>query len=110
MSKQSRRKIHKKYLEDVICDVSQSKSWRKKLFASENYEKFPINFESTSIAEVGSFLYRILLQNVLQYQVEKIPNNEAAGWESSENCVIFKFSAIEFPEVFDYSANNPESL
>lgn len=40
------KELHKKYLMDVVYDVSLSSIWRIRLFDSEYYEKFIISSEN----------------------------------------------------------------
>lgn len=111
MNKRIRRKVHKKCMFDVIYDISISHLWRKKLFESKEGEKFQVD-RLSSFPEPGlKRLHRILCRYNLKYYVSKVPDQEGPKWDWTEKgFVYFKFQSVEFPEIFDFSSNNPDSF
>ncbi len=110
MNKRIRRRVHTRYLNDVIYAISIASPWRKKLFEAEYGIKFEINRNTTTKEEVHEYFYRLLCRYSLKYCVSKVQLEEVSGWEGYDGCEIFKFESVEFPEIFDFSANNPQSV
>lgn len=115
MKKRLRKKFHKHYLSDVVCDVSQNSFWRKTLF--ENKEHVPFLLTSATLQKEPSLLYllRFVRRYRLHYQVSKVPHSQTTAWEANwgggcDDYIMFCFQATEFPEICDYSANNPEAI
>lgn len=109
MNKRIRRKVHKLYLYDVISDVSISHFWREQLFKSKDGEKLLIDNRSYKTDRRLRYLHRILCRYSLKYYVSKISNEDGPKWKEDSDSIIFKFEAVEFPEIYDYSDNNPDS-
>lgn len=101
-----RKKLHKRYLIDVVSDISQSPWWRQRLFAAEVGQQLAI--ANPTNEEIPAFLQKILRRYRLSYQVAKVPHSQTKGWFGYEDCVMFRFEATEFPTVHDFSANNPK--
>jgi hypothetical protein len=110
MKKRLRKQFHKRYLSDVIYDVSQASFWRKILFEHEEHLPFAL----TDLALRGTSHFPSTLHLVrryqLKYQVSKVPHSQTQGRQGYEDCVMFRFQATEFPEIYGFSANNPEVI
>ncbi len=117
MNKRIRRKIHKRILYDVLIEVSISHHWRELLFKSKDGEKFLIDSQSPTTEPSLKRLHRSLARYNLKYFVSKVskedePQRANHKWDDLffDGGVYFKFEAKEFPEVFDFSINNPNSI
>lgn len=117
MNKRIRRKIHKRILYDVIYEVSISHLWRGLLFKSKDGEKFLIDSQSPITEPSLRRLHRSLARYHLKYFVSKVskedePQKTNPKWADLffDGGVYFKFEAKGFPEVFDFSINNPDSI
>ncbi|MBP0726134.1 hypothetical protein J5Y03_13205 [Bacillus sp. RG28] len=109
MKKRHRKKLHKNHLIDLVYSVSVSKIWREKLFNSVRYKKYII--DKSQYEGISHQLKKIIINSNLRYFVSIIPQHEAYGWEDWDSSQIyFKFESIEFPNLVDFSANNPEVI
>lgn len=110
MRKRLRKKLHQTYLTDVVCEISISSEWRKKLFQSKPFEKNIIDRFNCENIDYNFLKSKIKSLN-LKYYVSVIPWEEAIGWKDWDSTQIyFKFESVEFPELLDFSANNPEVI
>lgn len=110
MNKRQRKKLHKIFLIDVVFAVSVSPYWRKKMFQSVKDKKYFINKYHNYAIEKP--LNPIIHRYNLKYSVSIIPYEEVVQvWEDfGSEQVYFKFESVEFPNLVDYSANNPDVL
>jgi len=109
MKKRIRKKLHKNHLIDVVYSVSVSPIWREQLFKSVQYKKYII--DKKHYEGVTNQLKKIIFKRSLRYFVSIIPQHEAYGWEDWDSTQIYlKFESIEFPNLVDFSANNPEVI
>lgn len=59
MKKRIKRKLHKRYLEDIVIEISQSSLWRKRLFETGYEIKVPISIENVNdLPKYISFIFR----------------------------------------------------
>jgi hypothetical protein len=109
MKKRLRKKLHKIHLIDVVYNVSVSPIWREKLFKSVLYKKYIIDKKRNE--GTSNRLKKILVNANLRYYVSIIPHEEAYGWHDWKSShIYFKFESVEFPNIKDFSANNPEVI
>ena len=103
MNKRISKKLHKKYLNDGIYDVSLSPLWRKKLFDSNYGEKFIISFYN--INEIPKYIKQPISKYRLKYFVYKTEEmlNQDFYYEGG---VFFMFEAMKFKDISNYSFNN----
>jgi hypothetical protein len=109
-SKRSRRlikKLHRRWLDDLMMDASQASYWRGRLFDSKLGEVFEISRGVTS--ELPRRVTEAIHQYGLRFSVSTVSPVEADSWLSQGGYVIFKFWATEFPSLTRYSGNNPAS-
>jgi len=107
MRKRLIKKMHKRYLEDIVYEVSVSPVWRKTLY-SNNQQVCVIN---QHIIDLPEYLKKQVITYQLKYYVSVVSHDEAKGWEDWDATQIyFKFEAAEFPEIQAFSANNPEVI
>ena len=109
MNKRLNKKLHKKYLNDVVYDISVSKLWRKEIFNLASDQSLVIN--RNSVPPLPSYIKRYFHRFNLQYTVriiEKCPNECLDIFE--EGLVVFEFVAKEYPQIKDYSVNNPDVI
>ena len=113
MKRRLRKKLHKRYLDLYIIDLSYvgssalKKHWRTRLFAADFFVPLRINkytlgtSEETGLCPHGVSAVR---RHNLIFQVTKLPYNEEGLPENSY--VTFRFQSVEFPEISMDSYNN----
>ena len=108
MTRRLRKKRHRRYLVDVVSDVSQRSHWRTALFASAEGVTYPIDARHHEALPLR--LVHAIRRYGLSYRVCVVARARAAEWgEYAEaGFVLFRFEACEFPEVYAISANNPD--
>ena len=94
MKSRLRKKIHTKYIEDVVCEISQANEWRQALFSSPAGQSHEISRRS-----------EIPLPAPLEGIFKRYPLTYFVGMFPSDNMVIFEFSPKSFPEVKRWSFN-----
>lgn len=110
MNKRIRRKVHRQYIHEFVYAVSLSSPWRRILFDSEHHTKFAIDDQHLMIDRFTSDIRHLLSRYKLRYVVSAYWDNSPQKLEvSEESFVTFKFESAEFPDIVDYSWNNPES-
>lgn len=108
MTKRSHRllkKIHKRWLESDIVDLSQDHHWRKRLFDSSPGQVFAISIDDTR--GLRGDAVAAVCRYKLHFSLQKVESSEADGWLSEGGGIIFKFWASTYPSVHIYSGNNP---
>ena len=108
--KRSRRlikKLHRRWLDDVMMDASQALYWRGRLFAATRGEVFEISRRNTS--GLPRRVTEAINQYGLRFSASTVSSVEAESWLSQGGNVVFKFWATEFPSVTRFSGNNPAS-
>jgi len=108
MTKRTRRllkKLHKRWLESDIVDLSQNSNWRKRLFDSTPGQIFAISVDDTQglRRDAASAVRRYKLH----FSAQKVASSEGEAWLSEGGNVIFKFWATSYPRTHIYSGNNP---
>ena len=98
-------KLHEKYLEDVVIEVSQDSLWRKRLFEGEYNERLLITFKE--LEELPCPLWTTFSRYGLEYFVSKV---HSCPEEFDEGVVIFKFEAKEFSHLLMYSGNKQSEI
>jgi hypothetical protein len=106
MKRRLRKKLHRRYLFDVVADVSQLPHWRRRLFAAVDAV---CEIDALHCDHLPASLARTIRRHRLSYSVRVANSAEAVEWrdEATAGWVIFRFGAREFPEVHASSANNP---
>ena len=106
MKRRQRKKLHKRYLDLYIIDLSSVGSsalknhWRTRLFAADFFvplriDKYTLGTsEETGLSPHG---VRAVRRHNLVFQVTKLPCNEEGYPEDSY--VTFRFQPVEFPEI-----------
>ncbi len=90
--------VHKKYIDDVVNEISQDELWRERLFAAAYQEKFLITYKE--LEELPCRLWNDFSKYGLEFLVSKVENcSEGLDKES----VILKFEAKEVPDLIKYS-------
>jgi hypothetical protein len=102
------RMLHKHYLADIRCDVSQHSGWRGRVFDNKENSKFTITPES--IEDVFRILARDIKTHHLEFIVEKILAEQMAVKLSDPTDIVFQFYPKNYPELIKYSFNNPMAL
>jgi hypothetical protein len=96
----SRKKLYQEFINNVVCDVSISSHWRKKLFGSPPDTRFRLDAES--LANTNVLQKEILETHQLIYYVWK--------GDLEYSMVRFWFASAEYPEITNSSWNNPASI
>jgi hypothetical protein len=108
MKQRSRRvdkKLHRRWLDDVMADASQASHWRTRLFDSKPGKVIEISWRDAS--ELSSMVTRAIEKYRLRFSVSTAPAAETGSWLNQNGNVIFKFWATDFPGVIRFSGNNP---
>lgn len=108
MTKRSHRllkKIHKRWLESDIVDLSQDQHWRKRLFDSPPGQVFAISIDDT-LGLRGDAVAAVCRYK-LRFSLQRVELSQADAWLSEGGSVVFKFWASNYPSVRIYSGNNP---
>lgn len=103
MNKRLRKKLHKKYLEDVVCEISLSSFWRKKLF--EESADVKILISPKNLNELPEYIKYQIGRFKLQYffyKTDEILDKDVYY----DGGVFFKFEAVKFQSIWNYSFNN----
>lgn len=98
MKKRLRKKLHKKYLYDVIYEISVSSYWREKIINLSPVESLVLN--KKTVDYVPTYLSNVIRKYSLSYMISRLahPNGQ----------IIFIFMAEAFPDqVYGCSYNNP---
>jgi len=99
-SEKTRFELHEFYIFEVVADISQSNYWRQVLLVGDYEQKFMIG--ENSKYSIPTCLEDVIRKNNLQYYVSKVLK---CPEEFDEGAVIFKFEAVEFPEIVRFSGN-----
>ena len=103
MKQRLNKKLHKKYLDDILMDISISNKWRNEIFNLQKGQHLIINKESS--IPLPSYIKHPIIQYNLQYIVCIV---ETCPEYFDEGLIIFQFSPKMFPNVKRYSGNNPD--
>ena len=104
-NKRLRKKLHRKIIDDLCLDGSQSREWRIKLFQSKDGDIFDFTQEDLIALIRNEPMVR---KFVFQFSVMVIPKNQPLVplWLQHEVYdAVFMFYAKEFPEVYAISGN-----
>ena len=103
MNRRIKKKLHKKYLNDILCDISLDKFWRRRLFESEVGETFLISRKT--IDELPLYLQNIFKKNNLKYLV-RVLDDDSQKYGFDEGLIIFEVSAADIRSLKAYSGNS----
>ncbi|MBI1949059.1 MAG: hypothetical protein HYS27_25450 [Deltaproteobacteria bacterium] len=103
--------LHRRHLQDVVCDISQSHAWRTLLMRAVPSTRFRISDENAPLPKnLGQLVKRL----GLRFMVCSRPLDQArsaSGFSSlSVNSVVFMFEAEDHPDIWAESFNNPDFL
>ncbi len=99
MNTRIRRKVHKKYILDVVCDGSTSDVLREMVRNTEPYKKIELNLFDQRI--FTPFVYTPAGRHNLKYTVYRTEGTE----ENPLECLMV-FEAVEFPDIKSASYND----
>ena len=108
MNKRLSKKLHKKWLELDVIDLSQDSFWRKKLFNADKNEIFDI--DKNNLDHLPQSLVKKIIKYNLKFKVAKVDTSETDAWLSENGSIVFKFWVVEFPNLKIFSGNNPDSI
>ena len=108
MNKRLSKKLHKKWLELDVIDLSQDSFWRKKLFEADMNEIFDI--DKNNLEHLPQSLAKAILKYNLKFKVAKVDGSETDAWLSENGCIVFKFWVVEFPKLKMFSGNNTDFI
>ena len=108
MKKRLKKKLHKKFLSDIVCDISQSSLWRARLFQSPYNIRFLICIEN--LKELSVYIRNPILKYNLRYYVSKIEGTVDEWDFYYDSGELFKFEAVKYGSVYGYSFNNTEVI
>jgi len=90
-------KLHEKYLEDVVMEVSKDSGWKSKLVKGQYNEQFLITFKE--LEELPCKLWTTFSKYGLEYYVSKV---DSCTEQDEDGSIILKFEAKNFPELVKY--------
>ncbi|MGN1137673.1 MAG: hypothetical protein ACI4SF_15825 [Oscillospiraceae bacterium] len=99
MNKRKRKKIYKKYMDDIVWEISCNHSIRALLFSMPY--NIPIEISLKSQICYNELVNKILSKHLV-FWVEKV---YTCPEEFEEGLIIFKFTA-KFRDIVRYSGNN----
>ncbi|WP_010243301.1 hypothetical protein [Acetivibrio cellulolyticus] len=102
MNKRLSKKLHKKYIEDVVYEISLSSLWRKRLFEGIGRE---YTISVSNFSEIPKYIKYPIGRYKLSYKVF-MTNEMLDDNIYYDGGVFFKFEAVKFKEIADFSFNN----
>lgn len=107
MNKRIGKKLHKKYLVDIVFDISLSPLWRKRLFESNYGDKFIIGYQNLN--EIPQYVKKPIARYKLKYFVYKTEEilDEDIYYEGG---IFFKFESVKLKGIMNYSFNNTDVI
>jgi hypothetical protein len=108
MNKRIRKKLHKRYLELEVIDLSLIASWRARLFETPIGQYIPL--DGSRLEGVPERLMKAIRRHRLEFEAARVPATEAEPWLSEGGLVVFRFRAREFPSIVHHSGNNPDAI
>ena len=108
---QSRRiskKRHREYLIDVLAGVSLSYVWRARLYEAGIGREFVLTAQTFD--DVPTETRALMRRYGLRYRAAWVPHAWTKGWADKADMIMFRVQAAEFPELVEFSANNPATI
>ena len=102
MKKRLSKKLHKKFIDDIVYEISVSHHWRKEIFSLETGQFLLINKDS--VIPLPAQILPLIKRYNLQYAVCIA---EVCLEQFDEGLVVFEFSSRVNPKLKRYSGNNP---
>jgi hypothetical protein len=103
------RKLHRWFLDLGVIDASQDSGWRQRLFAAGLHECFPIDARHTD--GLPDYVARGVRRYGLSFTVCRVPGSWTPFDEDGyEGMVFFRFQASKYPDIVNFSANNPDCI
>jgi len=90
-------KIHEKYIDDVVIEVSQDSLWRKRIFEGQYNDRFLITYKE--LEELPCGLWTSFSKYGLEFFVSKIHSSPE---EFDEEVIFLKFEAKGFSDLVRY--------
>lgn len=107
MKKRLSKKLHKKFLEDVVYEISLSSLWRKRLFEGGSGNVYLISCANQD--ELPQYIRYSINRYKLCYIVF-VTDEMLDSSIYYDGGVFFKFEAVRFNEITGFSFNNPEVI
>jgi hypothetical protein len=108
---QSRRiskKRHREFLIDVLAAISLSYVWRARLYEAGIGHEFLLTAET--LDDVPPETRALVRRYNLKYRGAWVPHAWTHGWEDTPGMIMFRVQAVAFPELVEFSANNPAAI
>lgn len=105
MRKRIRKKYHKEYLASVVCAVSLSKYWRKKLFTVLPSDEYIISLDNLEGMDNELGIVLAIKRYKLRYSIRAYRDVEF-----DSTYVYIKIQAVDFPDIESESYNNSKVL
>jgi hypothetical protein len=102
------KKRHREYLVDVLADISMSHVWRARLYEAGIGQEFLLTGET--LDAVPPETRAVLRRYNLKYRAAWVPHAWTRGWDDAPSMIMFRVQAVAFPEVVEFSANNPDAI
>lgn len=101
----NRKSIYLECISDVAMDISLSKIWRRQIFGLKKDDVLYISKSDEKI--IPEYIKDVIVKNDLTFCVQIVDSCEV---EFDDGLVIFKFYSKEYPEIVQYSGNNPSVI
>lgn len=101
--KKLRKKLYKRFIEDVALEISLDSYWRKRLREKSYNEKLEITYLRPD--EIPKYIRKDIVFYKLEFEVIRTGSCKEYFDKDLE---IFEFQSKEFPSIIRYTGNNPE--
>lgn len=101
MRRRLKKKLYRKFLYDLIYELSSSDLWRKKINRTSHENRICIN--RSNCENIPAYLREKIVSYNLSYDVYKV--------EKNQEYIAFRFESTSFSDqVYDFSFNNPDKV
>lgn len=97
-----RKSIYSDCINDVALEISISKIWRNRIFELKKDEILHISFLDEKY--IPEYIKDVIVKNKLTFCVQVVDDCEV---KFDDELIVFKFWSEEYPEITEYSGNNP---
>lgn len=103
--KKIRKRLYKKFIEDVALEISLDARWRKRLMQRTYNEKIEITYHDPT--EIPKYIQKDIILYKLEFWAARVSSCKEYFDKGLE---IFEFQSKEFPAIIRYTGNNPDII
>lgn len=93
---------------DVLYGISASYAWRARLYQAGVGTEFVL--DARKLDDLPEEVRADVRRYGLRYAAAWVPHEWTRGWAGYEGHIMFRVRPLGFPELAEYSANNPETI